>query len=167
MKITLEHPSSPGCMCQKAATFQTPLPAPWKHHQLQHKEMTQAITTLIYTLETEMPSAHYTEKGATQRGRGCINTPAAHQCRTPPLGPVLCPPRGTDRVPSTEVAAAPSRLADSVPRSQGHETPGTEFSATLKSARPVEALLSHPLKPATCPGPPPSGQQDPGHSQPS
>lgn len=139
MKIILEHPTSPGCMCQRAATCWTPLPAPWKHHQLQHKEMTQGITTSISTEETEVPPAQHTEKGATQRGRGSIINPAAHQClRIPPLGPLSCVSQGEQTgCPGQRPMLYFSGLADSTLRwNQGHETPVTELSATLKSAGP-------------------------------
>lgn len=170
MKIILEHPTSPSCVRQRAATCQTPLPAPWKHHQLQHKQMTQAITTFSYILETEVPPDHYTEKGTTQRGRGPTITPAAHQClRIPPLDHSPLPPKGS-RWGALDRGGCCRKLlpglADTMlRRNQGHETPVTELPSICWAT--VEAPLSHPLKPATCPGPAPPGQQDPGHLQPS
>lgn len=68
--------------------------------------MTQAITTFISTEETEVPPAHHTEEGATQRGResSCTSVP---QDLTPgtTVTTVLCLPRGAERVPWTEADA--------------------------------------------------------------
>lgn len=134
----MKQPISPGCTCQRAATCRTPLPAPWKHHQLQHKEMTQAITTFISTEETEVPPAHQLKKVPHREEE----SPAAHQClRISPLGPQSPQSfvsQGEQRgCPGQRPMLYFSGLADSVlRRNQGHETPVTELSATLKSAGP-------------------------------
>lgn len=151
----------------KAATCQTSLPAPWRHHQLQHK-MTEAISTSIYTVGTEVPPAHYIDKDATQRGRGSIIAPAAHQClRIPPLGPQSSVPHGEQMgCPGQRVAAAERSFQVLLTPCSGgiraQDTSDRALSYLQVCWATVEAPLSHPLKPATCPGPAPFGEQAQG-----